>query len=250
MPAQPAGGGLSDGCNQSAHNEHAGRRAFRVSKAPCALAVTITDVPELSPGTIERLHLCDAQMVSVCAPSHPLAAIPAGADPEGGIGPVHPASSLPTIRSIQKGMQQGVVGERQWRVNDLGAKHDLLRGGLCWGHMPRHMVAVEDLTKGTLVGTPAARRWAHGPPHLHDLAAARVLIFPDCQTRLVDLASAILSALAKGYEPAPSVTQRQKVLNSTRPHRGSGASEGWEAGNEDCKEDRPQGFNLPASDRS
>jgi len=35
-------------------------------------------------------------------------------------------------------------------VNDLGAKHDLLKGSLCWGHMPRHMVA-EDLAIGTLV---------------------------------------------------------------------------------------------------
>jgi hypothetical protein len=46
-----------------------------VLEATCALAVTITDVPELSRGTIERQHLCDAQMVTVCAPSHPLAAI-------------------------------------------------------------------------------------------------------------------------------------------------------------------------------
>jgi DNA-binding transcriptional LysR family regulator len=37
--------------------------------------VTITDVPELSPGTIERQHLYDEQIVTVCAPAHPLAAI-------------------------------------------------------------------------------------------------------------------------------------------------------------------------------
>jgi DNA-binding transcriptional LysR family regulator len=46
---------------------------------------------------VEKQHLCDAQMVTVCAPSHPLAA---------------------TARPI--------AGERQWRVNHLDARHDLL----------------------------------------------------------------------------------------------------------------------------
>jgi DNA-binding transcriptional LysR family regulator len=41
----------------------------------CALAVTITDVSELSPANIERQHLCDVRMVTVCAPLHPLATI-------------------------------------------------------------------------------------------------------------------------------------------------------------------------------
>jgi DNA-binding transcriptional LysR family regulator len=46
-----------------------------VLEGTCALAVRITDVPELSPGTTERQRLCEVQMVTVCAPSHPLAAI-------------------------------------------------------------------------------------------------------------------------------------------------------------------------------
>src|SRR4029077_18407720 len=46
-----------------------------VLEGTCSLAVTITDVPELSPGTLERRYLSEAQMVTVCAPSHPLAAI-------------------------------------------------------------------------------------------------------------------------------------------------------------------------------
>ena len=45
-----------------------------VLEGTCALAVTITDVPELSPGTIERQLLSEAQMVTDCAPSHPPAA--------------------------------------------------------------------------------------------------------------------------------------------------------------------------------
>src|SRR3546814_5382509 len=45
--------------------------------------------------------------------------------------------------------QQGVAGKRQWLVNDLGAKRDLLKAGLGWGHLPRHLVA-DDLAGGQL----------------------------------------------------------------------------------------------------
>ncbi|CAM2185856.1 hypothetical protein BO443_60320 [Burkholderia orbicola] len=65
--------------------------------------------------------------------------------------------------------QQGVASERQWWVNDLGAKHDLLRGSLCWGHMPRHMVDA-DLAKGTLLELQR-----------------RAYAFSGCETRLVEL---------------------------------------------------------------
>jgi DNA-binding transcriptional LysR family regulator len=41
----------------------------------CSLAVTVADVPELKASAIERHWLCEAQMVTVCAPSHPLAAV-------------------------------------------------------------------------------------------------------------------------------------------------------------------------------
>ena len=43
-----------------------------------------------------------------------------------------------------------VAGERQWLVNDLGAKRDLLIAGLSWGHMPVELVA-EDLAEGRLI---------------------------------------------------------------------------------------------------
>ena len=118
-----------------------------VLEGTCALAVTITDVPELRPGTIERQHLCDGQMVTVCAPTHPLAAI-AGPIPREEFGR-HIQLVVTDNHPDADKTQHGVAGERQWRVNDLGAKHDLLRGSLCWGHMPRHMVA-EDLANGTL----------------------------------------------------------------------------------------------------
>lgn len=71
----------------------------------CALAVTIMDVPELSPGTMERQHLCDAQMVTVCAPSHPLAAI-AGSILGRNLGGTS-SSSSPTISPMRKRHNKG-----------------------------------------------------------------------------------------------------------------------------------------------
>ena len=153
-----------------------------VLEGTCALAVTITDVPELSSGTIERQYLRDEQMVTVCAPLHPLAAIAA------------PIPREELRRHIQlvvtdnqpdaEKTQQGVAGERQWRVNDLGAKHDLLRGGLCWGHMPRHMVA-GDLANGTLV--ELQRRAWHMRPLTFMISQRRGYSFSECETRLVEL---------------------------------------------------------------
>ena len=114
----------------------------------CSLAVTIADVPEVDPSAIERQWLCETRMVTVCAPNHPL------------------ASSSEAIcveefgRHIQlvvtdnqlgaENTQMGVAGERQWLLNDLSAKHDLLKAGLGWGHMPAHLV-VEDLANRRLV---------------------------------------------------------------------------------------------------
>ena len=148
----------------------------------CSLAVTITDVPELSQGSIERQHLCEAQMVTVCAPSHPLAAI-TGPIPREEFGR-HIQLVVTDNQPDAEKTQQGVAGERQWWVNDLGAKHDLLRGGLCWGHMPRHLVE-EDLAKGALVEL-RRRAW-----HMRSLtfmtSQRRGYALSECETRLVEL---------------------------------------------------------------
>src|SRR3546814_18911901 len=39
----------------------------------CALAITIEDVPEVNPDAIERSWLCEAEVVTTCAPSQALA---------------------------------------------------------------------------------------------------------------------------------------------------------------------------------
>ncbi len=84
---------------------------------------------------------------------------------------------------MRKRHRQVVAGERQWRVNDLGAKHDLLKGSLCWGHMPRHMVA-EDLANGTLV--ELQRRAWHMRPLTFMISQRRGYSFSECETRLVE----------------------------------------------------------------
>ncbi|WP_175698991.1 LysR family transcriptional regulator [Burkholderia ambifaria] len=148
----------------------------------CALAVTITDVPELSQDSIERHHLCDAQMVTVCAPSHPLAAIK-GPIPREEFGR-HIQLVVTDNQPDAEKTQQGVAGERQWWVNDLGAKHDLLRGGLCWGHMPRHLVE-EDLAKGSLV--ELQRRAWHMRALTFMISQRRGYSFSEGETRLIEL---------------------------------------------------------------
>ena len=43
-----------------------------------------------------------------------------------------------------------VLSKRTWRVSDLATKHALLKAGIGWGYLPRH-VAMPDLRAGTLV---------------------------------------------------------------------------------------------------
>ena len=121
-------------------------------------------------------------MVTVCAPSHPLAAI-AGPIPREEFGR-HIQLVVTDNQPDAEKTQQGVAGERQWRANDLGAKHDLLRGSLCWGHMPRHMVAA-DLANATLV--ELQRRAWHMRPLTFMISQRRGYSFSECETRLVEL---------------------------------------------------------------
>lgn len=62
-------------------------------------------------------------------------------------------AALPTdfpAAGINLRMTTMQVGERQWLPDDLGAKHDFLRAGLGWGHMPAHLVR-DDVANGRLV---------------------------------------------------------------------------------------------------
>ena len=148
----------------------------------CALALTVADVPEVSPSAIERHWLCEARMVTVCAPTHPLAA---GSDPvpreEFGR---HIQLVVTDNQPRAEETQRSVAGERQWLVNDLSAKHDFLRAGLCWGHMPAHLVA-DDLSAGRLV--ELRRRAWHVSPLTFMISRRRGHDLSPCESLLVDL---------------------------------------------------------------
>jgi DNA-binding transcriptional LysR family regulator len=153
-----------------------------VLEGKCTLAVTIADVPEVSPSAIERHWLCETRMVTVCAPTHPLAAS------------AEPISMEDFGRHVQlvvtdnqpgaEKTQMGVAGKRQWLLNDLSAKHDFLKAGLCWGHMPAHLVA-EDLESGKLIELKR-RAW-----HIRSLnfmiSQRRGYQLSACQIRLTEL---------------------------------------------------------------
>ena len=148
----------------------------------CALAVTIVNVPEVSPDAIERRWLCEAQMVTVCAPSHPLASTPK-AVPKDEFGR-HIQIVVTDNQPGAEKTQQGVAGKRQWLVNDLGAKRDLLKAGLGWGHLPRHLVG-EDLASGQLV--ELERRAWHLGPLTFVISQRRGYDLSPCESRLVEL---------------------------------------------------------------
>jgi len=148
----------------------------------CALAITIENVPEVNPDAIERSWLCEVEMVTVCAPFHPLASAPKPI-PMDEFG-LHIQVVVTDNQSGAEKTQQGVAGKRQWLVNDLGAKCDLLKAGLGWGHLPQHLVA-EDLVSGKLV--ELERRAWHMRPLTFVISQRRGYALSPCESRLVDI---------------------------------------------------------------
>ncbi len=148
----------------------------------CALAVTIGDVQEVNPQAMERHWLREAEMVTVSAPSHPLASTqkPIPVDEFGRHIQIIVTDNQPGAEKIQ----EGVAGKRQWLVNDLGAKRDLLKAGLGWGHLPRHLVA-EDLASGQLV--ELERRAWHIRSLTFVISQRRGYDLSPCESRLVGL---------------------------------------------------------------
>ncbi|SFL09814.1 LysR family transcriptional regulator [Rhodanobacter glycinis] len=153
-----------------------------VFERECALAVTIENVPAVNPDAIERHWLCEAEMATVCAPSHPLASTPKPI-PSDEFGR-HVQIVVTDNQPHAEKTQQGVAGKRQWLVNDLGAKRDLLKAGLGWGHMPRHLVG-EDLASGELI--ELERRAWHLGPLTFMVSQRRGHDLSPCESRLVEL---------------------------------------------------------------
>lgn len=127
------------------HVEGLGGVAALVLDARATLGIAgpdIGDLPEL-----ERQQLGSVELVPVAAPSHPLAT--AGELAPGAVRR-HLQLVLTDRSPLTAGRDFSVFSPRSWRLADLGAKHALLREGIGWGSMPRHMIGA-DLAKGTLV---------------------------------------------------------------------------------------------------
>jgi DNA-binding transcriptional LysR family regulator len=130
------------------HVEALGAVAALVADGRADLAIggpVTADCPEL-----ERQVLGSVELIPVAAPSHPLArmaAIPPGDARK------HLQLVLADRSPLTAGRDFSVVSLHTWRLADLGAKHVLLREGLGWGNMPRHLVD-EDMDRGVLVRLP------------------------------------------------------------------------------------------------
>jgi len=148
----------------------------------CALAVTIEDVRTVNPEAMERRWLREAEMVTVCAPAYPLASTPKTipVDEFGRHTQIVVTDNQPGAEKTQ----QGVAGKRQWLVNDLGAKRDLLKAGLGWGHLPRHLVS-KDLASGQLI--ELERRAWHIRPLTFMISQRRGYDLSPSESRLVEL---------------------------------------------------------------
>jgi len=117
-----------------------------VLEQACRLGISgsMPAVPEL----LDAEKLLDVPMVTVTAPSHPLASH------KGLVRPRdledHVQLVLTDRTTLTEGATFGVFSPQIWRLADLGAKHAFLRAGFGWGHMPVEMVQ-SDLDAGTLV---------------------------------------------------------------------------------------------------
>lgn len=127
------------------HVEALGAVAALVLDGRATFAIAGPEMQELA--DLERENVGSVQLVPVAAPSHPLAQmlrVPPGEARK------HLQLVLTDRSPLTSGRDFSVFSPRTWRLADLGAKHALLKEGIGWGSMPRHLVR-EDLAKGTLV---------------------------------------------------------------------------------------------------
>ena len=94
---------------------------------------------------LERQAIGSVELVPVAAPDHPLA--------RSGIAPGESRRHLQLVLTdrspLTEGREFSVLSPESWRLADLGAKHALLKEGIGWGNMPRHMVSA-DIAEGRL----------------------------------------------------------------------------------------------------
>ena len=133
-----------------------------VLRGRCGFALVTADTPIIEGDRLERRYLCETRFVTVCTPAHPLAGfaepIPAAEFER------HTQLVISNHTAQTEDFSKGVVGERNWFLADLAAKHDFLLGGLGWGHIPEDRVA-DDLASGRLIKL-ALVTWGDRSPSL------------------------------------------------------------------------------------
>jgi DNA-binding transcriptional LysR family regulator len=126
--------------------EALGGVAQAVLERHCSIGVVGTLPLAAAPLVNERL--LNVQIIFVAAPSHPLAKLRTGIT-EYDLNQ-HVQLVLTDRTALSKDQEFSVVSARNWRLADLGAKHEFLRAGLGWGGMPLELVQ-RDLAEGALV---------------------------------------------------------------------------------------------------
>ncbi|EUC18663.1 LysR family transcriptional regulator [Paraburkholderia hospita] len=99
------------------------------------------------PDGLSAEKILDVAMVTVVAPMHPLAEmtrIIGMRDLE-----THVQLVLTDRTDLTEGKNFEVFSPRTWKMADLHAKHEFLRAGFGWGHMPLAMVK-DDIASGAL----------------------------------------------------------------------------------------------------
>jgi DNA-binding transcriptional LysR family regulator len=126
--------------------EAMGAVAELVQNETCRVGISVA--APFVPKDLERAPLTTVQLVPVVAPEHDLARH---------VGPIparvlkrHTQLVLTDRSRLSEGFEGGVVGGPNWRIADLGAKHQFLLAGFGWGTMPLQAVA-EDLERKRLV---------------------------------------------------------------------------------------------------
>jgi DNA-binding transcriptional LysR family regulator len=99
------------------------------------------------PEAMHSEHLLDVPLITVVAPTHPLAKYK-GVVPQTELQRY--VQLVLTDRStLSKGQNYGVFSKNAWRLADMGARHAFLRAGFGFGNMPRFMVD-DDIANGKL----------------------------------------------------------------------------------------------------
>jgi DNA-binding transcriptional LysR family regulator len=104
---------------------------------------TLPTIPE----EVRSKPLLDVPVVSVVAPTHPLARFRGVVPKAEAIK--HVQLVLTDRTALTEGLSFGVLSPHTWRLADLGSKHAFLRAGFGWGHMPLPWVE-KDLGDRTL----------------------------------------------------------------------------------------------------